>query len=74
MGKLSFFEPYRVYFLTAAGLMLGFSFWKLYLKKADCDCNEDVRARKIARVILWIGTGLFLFALFFQKILLLIYA
>ena len=56
MGKLSIFEPYRPYFLTAAAAMLGFSFWKLYLKKPDCDCEEDVRVKKIARIILWIGT------------------
>ena len=73
MGKLSVFEPYRPYFLAAAAAMLGFSFWKLYLKKPDCDCEEDVRAQKAARIILWFGTGLFLFALSFQKILLWLY-
>jgi len=73
MGKLAIFEPFRPYFLTAAAAMLGFSFWKLYLKKTACDCAEDVRAKKIARVILWVGILLFVFALSFQKILLLIY-
>ena len=73
MGSLSFFEPFRPYFLAVAAIMLGFSFWKLYLKKPDCDCEEDVRAKKIARVILWSGTILFLFALFFQNFLLWIY-
>jgi len=73
MGKLSIFEPFRPYFLTAAAAMLSFSFWKLYLKKPDCDCEEDVRTKTIARIILWVGLILFLFALSFQKLLLLIY-
>ena len=73
MGNLSFFDPFRPYFLTVAAIMLGFSFWKIYLKKPDCDCEEDVRTKKIARIILWSGAILFLFALFFQKILLWIY-
>ncbi len=74
MGKLAIFEPFQPYFLTAAAAMLSFSFWRLYLKKPDCDCEEDVRAKKIARVILWVGLVLFLFALSFQKILLMIYS
>jgi len=73
MGKLSIFEPFRPYFLAVAAAMLGFSFWKLYMKKPDCDCKEDVRVKKVARIILWVGTVLFLFALSFQKILLWIY-
>ncbi|NOX26334.1 MAG: hypothetical protein GXP59_09545 [Deltaproteobacteria bacterium] len=74
MDKLAVFAPFRPYFLIAAAAMLGFSFWKLYLKKDDCDCQEDVRVKKIARVILWVGILLFAFSLSFQKILLLIYA
>jgi len=73
MGSLSFFEPFRPYFLAVAAIMLVFSFWKLYLKKPDCNCEEDVRTKKIARVILWSGAIFFLFALFFQKIILWIY-
>jgi len=74
LGSLSIFEPYRPYFLVAAGLMLGFSFWKLYLKPQDCECEEDIRVRRIARIILWIGFALFLFALSFQKLLIWFYA
>lgn len=73
LGKMTMFAPHRPYFLGAAAAMLGFSFWKLYLKKPDCDCVEDVRAKKIARAILWVGTGLFLLALFSQTILVWIY-
>jgi hypothetical protein len=73
MGKLTVFAPFRPWFLAAAAAMLGFSFWKLYLKKADCNCEEDVRVKKIARIILWVGTSLFLIALSFQRVLLWIY-
>ncbi len=36
LGKLSFFEAYRPYLLAAGFVMLGFSFWKLFLKKENC--------------------------------------
>ena len=74
LGWFSFLEPLRPYLLGAAFIMLGFSFWKLYLKKADCTCEEDIRARKIARGILWIGVVLLVFAISFQTILLWIYS
>ncbi len=41
LGKLAFFETYRAYLLGAGFLMLGFSFWKLFLKKADCTCEME---------------------------------
>ncbi len=34
LGKLAFFETYQPYLLSAGFLMLGFSFWKLFIKKA----------------------------------------
>jgi mercuric ion transport protein len=74
LGKLTFFETYRPYLLTAGFLMLGFSFWKLFLKKQDCNCKEDVRARKIARGIWWFGFAALVFAATFQPVLLWIYA
>jgi hypothetical protein len=33
--------------------MLGYSFWKLYLKNVDCNCDADFRTRRIARMIFW---------------------
>jgi len=74
LGKLSFFEIYRPYLLAAGFSMLGFSFWKLFLKKQDCNCAEDVRARKIARGIWWFGFAALVFAVTFQPVLLWIYA
>lgn len=73
LGKLAFLNKYRPYLLSVAFLMLGYSFWSLYIKKPDCTCAEDIRNRKIARVIFWIGLGSFLFALSFQRIILWLY-
>jgi hypothetical protein len=53
--------------------MLGFSFWKLFLKKPDCNCKEDIRARKIARGVWWVGFAALVFAASFQPVLLWIY-
>lgn len=53
LSKLVVLDPYRPYMLGAASLMLGYSFWKLYLKKVDCNCEADFRTRRIARVIFW---------------------
>lgn len=73
LAGLTVFGPFRPYFLAAAAAMLGFSFWKLYLQEPDCRCTEDIRARRIARIIFWIGTLFFLSALSIQRILPLIY-
>lgn len=53
LSNLMVLDPLRPYMLGAAFVMLGYSFWKLYLKKVDCDCEADVRTRRIARVIFW---------------------
>ena len=73
MGKLSFFEPLRPYLLGVGFLMLGFSFWKLYVRKPDCNCEADVRSMKIARSIWWLGFASRVFAATFQQAILLIY-
>jgi mercuric ion transport protein len=74
MGKFAVMESMRPYLLGAAFLMLGFSFWKLYLKKQQCNCKEDIRARKIARGIFWIGFAALVFSAAFQDLILFIYA
>lgn len=73
LGKLSFLDTIRPYLLGAAFLMLGYSFWKLYLKKPDCTCAEDFRARKIARVILWVGFVALVFAASFRRVIVWLY-
>jgi len=73
LGKLSFLEPMRPYLLGAGFLMLSFPFWKLYVRKPDCNCDADIRSRKIARGIWWLGFASLVFAATFQKAILLVY-
>lgn len=70
LGTLSFLDAYSPYFLGVAVLLLGYSFYRLYLRPVKCACEEDFRARRISRVIFWIGTASLIFALTFQKALL----
>ena len=72
-GKLSIMEAMRPYLLGVGFLMIGFSFWKLYVRKPDCNCEADVRSMKIARSIWWLGFASLVFAPTFQKAILLIY-
>ena len=74
LGKLSFMEQFRPYFLGIAGLMVGYSFWKLYLKKSDCACPADVRIRRISRWIFWVGLVVVLLAVFSKTIILWLYS
>ncbi|NOY65668.1 MAG: hypothetical protein GXO97_09805 [Nitrospirae bacterium] len=74
LGKLSFLERFRPYLLGAALVMLGYSFYNLYVKKPDCTCAEDIRNRRIARGIFWIGLVAVVFSLTFRKLILLIYS
>ncbi len=68
LSRLTVFSAFRPYFLAAAFILLGYSFWKLYLKKEDCDCIADKRAQILSRVIFWAGLVLTVFALAFYKI------
>ncbi len=73
MGGLDALVPLSPYFLGAAILLFVFSFWKLYLKRADCKCEQDFKARKIARGIFWIGAAALLFSASFQFVLIRLY-
>ncbi len=73
LGKLTFLDKYRPYLLGFAFLMLGYSFVNLYIRKPSCDCAEDIRNRKIARGIFWVGFVAVIFSLSFKKIILWIY-
>jgi len=73
LGEFTFFETYRSYLLGTGFLMLGFSFWKLFIKKPDCKCEADIRSRKIARSIWWFGFASLALAASFQKVILLFY-
>ena len=74
LGKLTVLAPISPYLLGAGFLMLSYSFWKLYIKKMDCTCIEDIRAKKLGRIILWIGFVVLLFAASFQTIILRLYS
>lgn len=69
LGKLSVMEAMRPYLLGTGFLMLSFPFWKLYVKKPDCKCEADVRSRRIARGIWWVGLGALVVVASFQKVL-----
>ena len=74
LGWFTIFEPYQGYFMALAAVFLALSFWNLYLKKADCECEDrDTRINTVAKTIFWIGFMLFLIAVFLPRILLLIY-
>lgn len=74
LGKLSFMETFRPYFLGIAGIMVGYSFWRIYLKKSDCTCPSDARIRRISRWIFWVGLVVVLLAVFSKTIILWLYS
>ena len=73
LGKLTFLSLIQPHLLGMAFAMLGYSFWRLYLKKTDCECKADFRARKIARGIFCVGLISLVFASYFQKVVLWLY-
>ena len=73
MGWFAALELIRSYLLGAGFLMLGYSFWKLYLKKRDCSCKEDIRVRTIARGIFWIGFAALVLSTVLQDLILYLY-
>jgi len=73
LGSFSGLMPFKPYLIALAALMLGYSFWRLYLKKPGCVCSENRRVRIISRIIFWMGLMSFIFAIMFQKVILWIY-
>ena len=73
LGSLMILDPYRPWLLAAGFLMLGYSFFKLYIRKSACACKADLRARRVARIIFWSAASLFLVALTYQRVLFWIY-
>ena len=74
LGWFKVLEPYQSYFIVLAALLLGISFWKLNLKKSDCDCEEkDTRVSTISKTIFWIGLTAFMVAISLPRIILMVY-
>ena len=69
LGGFMVLDPFRPYFLGAAALMLGYSFYRLYMKKTECACEADGRARRISRGIFWTGAMLFIVAASYQQVI-----
>ena len=49
LGNLSFLDAYSPYFIGVAVLLLGYSFYKLYIRPIQCSCEDDLRTRRISR-------------------------
>ena len=73
LGVFMVLDPYRPWLLAAGAVMLGYSFFKLYVRKAACVCEADVRARRVSRILFWSAASLFLIALSYQRVLFWIY-
>jgi mercuric ion transport protein len=57
IGSLAAFEPYRPIFIGLTLLFLGFTFYRLYLVRADCSPGsacENPRTLKRQRLGFWI--------------------
>jgi len=73
LGSFMVLDPYRPWLLTAGGMMLGYSFFKLYVRKSVCTCEADLRTRRVSRVLFWSAASLFLVALTYQRVLFWLY-
>jgi len=62
IGNLTSLEPYKPYFLTGTGLLLGLGFWQVYFKsKAACAVGTFCArpgAIRITKLVLWIASVL----------------
>lgn len=73
LGTLMVLDPYRPWLLAAGGVMLGYSFEKLYVRKEACVCEADFKSRRASRVLFWLAAALFLVALTYQRVLIWVY-
>jgi hypothetical protein len=60
-------KPYRLYFLTASLLMLGFAHWAIGKKDRNVKGEAcSVRSGRIVRLVLWIATAMWFTAVLIQ--------
>jgi mercuric ion transport protein len=69
LGSLMVLDPYRPWLLGLAAIMLGYSFFRLFVRKTACACEADFRARKVSMMLFWSAVCLFTAALTYQQIL-----
>jgi len=68
LGRLSFFAPYKVYFLIAAGGFLVYAIFRYYIRPQACSCSADRRKQRMGQLLTIFGGVLFLFSMFFEQI------
>ncbi len=57
IAHLTAFEPYRPVFIVLTALLLGWTFWKLYLASQSCTVGDNCiadRTRKVQRILFWV--------------------
>jgi hypothetical protein len=68
LGRLSFFAPYKIYFLIAAGGFLAYAIFRYYIRPQACSCSADRRKRRMGQLLTIFGGVLFLISMFFGQI------
>ncbi|HAS24738.1 MAG TPA: hypothetical protein DCR64_04075 [Vibrio sp.] len=64
------FEPYRIYIIAVAAVLLAFSFWRVYRKTDNCATGTcQVRSQKKAKIMLWMSTAMVVISYFMDDIL-----
>lgn len=69
LSNLTFFAPYRLYFIFVTIVFLGIGFFMVY-RKTEEHCSTDnycksPKSTKIAKIMLWIATILVVISLAF---------
>ena len=59
ISHLTALEPFRPLFIVLTGVLLGLTFWRLYLVRQSCATSDGCavdRTRKVQRILFWIVT------------------
>jgi hypothetical protein len=60
-------RPYMLWLEVITALLLGFSYWQVYRRRASCDgsATSIPASLRIARIVTWAATGLWLLSLLY---------
>ena len=58
-------RPYMIWLEVFTALLLAFSFWQVYRRRAACDASPMPVSLRIARIVTWVATGLWLLSLLY---------